>query len=140
MKIVINRCHGGFGLSEAAMHRYAELKGLTLYPEKDKESGFLTTYWITPKEDRPKMLGRDEWWQATQEERVGSNQAHRDNSLYDKDIPRDDPALIQVVEEMGDEANGRCAELDVTDIPDGVDWQIEEYDGAEWVSEKHRTW
>ena len=61
-------------------------------------------------------------------------------NFYNRDIPRDDPALVQVVEEMGADADGRCAELKVVDIPDDVQWQIEEYDGREWVAEKHRTW
>jgi hypothetical protein len=26
------------------------------------------------------------------------------------------------------------------DIPDDVKWEIEEYDGNEWVAEVHRTW
>ena len=26
------------------------------------------------------------------------------------------------------------------EIPDDVEWQIEEYDGTEHISEKHRTW
>lgn len=57
-----------------------------------------------------------------------------------REIQRDHPELIRVIEEMGDKASGSCAELSVTEIPDGVEWQIEEYDGREWVSEKHRTW
>lgn len=61
-------------------------------------------------------------------------------NFYNRDIPRNDPALVQVVEEMGADADGRCAELKVVDIPDDVEWQIEEYDGIEWVAEKHRTW
>ena len=60
--------------------------------------------------------------------------------FYDRDIPRDDSALIQVVEEMGEAANGSCAALKIVDIPDDVDWYIEEYDGNEWVAERHRTW
>jgi hypothetical protein len=28
----------------------------------------------------------------------------------------------------------------VVEIPDGVEWEIAEYDGLEWVAEKHRTW
>lgn len=33
-KFVINRCYGGFGLSDVAMKRYAELKGVQepIYP------------------------------------------------------------------------------------------------------------
>ena len=60
--------------------------------------------------------------------------------FYNRDIPRDDPALVRVVKEMGAVADGRCAALKIVDIPDDVEWQIEEYDGLEWVAEKHRTW
>ena len=63
-----------------------------------------------------------------------------DKSFYDRDIPRDDAVLIRVVEELGDAANGFAADLKIVDIPDDVDWEIEEYDGNEWVAEKHRTW
>ena len=55
-------------------------------------------------------------------------------------VERNDPVLIQVVEEMGDAAGGQFASLGIVEIPDGVQWQIEEYDGREWVAEKHRTW
>jgi hypothetical protein len=60
--------------------------------------------------------------------------------FYDRDIPRDDAVLILVVEELGDAANGVCADLKIVEIPDDVEWQIDEYDGNEWVAEKHRTW
>ena len=55
-------------------------------------------------------------------------------------IPRDDPILIQVVEELGEASWGSAAELKIVDIPDDVEWEIEDYDGQEWVSEVHRTW
>ena len=57
-----------------------------------------------------------------------------------KDIPRDCPVLIALVEEMGERANSCYSRLAVVEIPDDVEWQIEEYDGTEWVAEKHRTW
>lgn len=53
---------------------------------------------------------------------------------------RDDPGLVAVVEKLGDKASGDCANLRVVEVPDDVDWEIEQYDGFEWVSEKHRTW
>jgi hypothetical protein len=37
-------------------------------------------------------------------------------------------------------ANGRFAKLKLVDIPLDIQWAIEEYDGDEWVIEKHRTW
>lgn len=58
--------------------------------------------------------------------------------LYE--IPRDNKDLIKVVEEMGSDVNGSCAKLEIVEIPDDVEWEIEEYDGLEWVSEKHRRW
>jgi len=48
--------------------------------------------------------------------------------------------LVRVIEELGDDANGRFSELKLVNIPDEVEWQIEEYDGLEWVAEKHRIW
>jgi hypothetical protein len=56
------------------------------------------------------------------------------------EMQRDDPVLIKIVEDLGAEANGSYAKLKVVEIPDDVDWAIDEYDGKEWVAEKHRTW
>ena len=53
---------------------------------------------------------------------------------------RSDPRLVAAVEELGTAADGSLAELRVVELPDGVEWTIEEYDGTEWVAEKHRTW
>jgi len=53
---------------------------------------------------------------------------------------RDHALLVRVVEELGDKASGRCADLKVVEIPDDVEWEIDEYDGSEHVAEKHRTW
>ena len=58
----------------------------------------------------------------------------------ERDIERHDPALVQAVEELGNNANGAHAELAVVEIPDGIDYIIEEYDGIEHIAEKHRTW
>jgi hypothetical protein len=60
--------------------------------------------------------------------------------LYDHEIPRDDPILVGVVEELGEAASGNFANLNVVEIPADVNWYIEEYDGLEWVAERHRTW
>ena len=90
MKIVINRCHGGYGLSWAAKDWLKERLG----PEIDLE-----------------------------------------------DIARNDPVLVECVETLGREAaSDNCAELKIVQIPDDVEWEIGEYDGIEWVSEKHQKW
>ena len=53
---------------------------------------------------------------------------------------RTDPLLIQVVEELGDKASSRYANLKIIEIPDGIDWEIDEYDGLETIHEVHRSW
>ena len=60
--------------------------------------------------------------------------------MFRWEVKRDDPMLIRVIEELGQRANGQFANLKIVEIPDEVEWQIEEYDGSEWVAEKHRTW
>lgn len=115
MKIVTNCCYGGFGLSEEAMLLFAKKKGFVLYPEHHDHSLF-TSYWTASK---------------------GTEGATHFN---DNSISRNDLALIQVVEELGAKADGRSANLKITEIPDGVEWEIMEYDGLEWVAEQHRTW
>ncbi len=56
------------------------------------------------------------------------------------DSARACPYLLAVVERLGAAANGDCAKLAIVEIPDGVEWEIDEYDGCEHVAEKHRTW
>jgi hypothetical protein len=62
----------------------------------------------------------------------------KDWSYYN--IARDDPYLVKIVREMGTAANGPHANLKIVDVPADVEWKISEYDGNEWVAEKHRTW
>jgi hypothetical protein len=54
-------------------------------------------------------------------------------SSFDLDRNRTDPLLVQVVEEMGERANGMCAELYVDDLPSGTKYRIMEYDGLEHI-------
>lgn len=59
----------------------------------------------------------------------------------DRNIPRDDPLLIALMREWGpDRVSHPWARLAVVEIPDDVEWQIEEYDGLELVIDKHRVW
>lgn len=54
---------------------------------------------------------------------------------------RTDDDLINLLEEKGSEfVSGPYSSLKIIEIPDDVEWEVEEYDGSEWVSEKHRTW
>ena len=111
MKLVINDCYGGFSLSRKAVERLREMGNGHALEEDIKD-----------------------YWEMTDGRRV------QRPDIYLFDIPRDDPQLIQIIEEMGDEANGEAAKLKIIEIPDDVEWIVQEYDGIEWVAEKHRTW
>jgi len=142
MKVVINIKHGGFGLSREAALRYLELAGKKVWIEEDTRFGrgtLFETYWLVPPEERVRDC-EDKWHSMSISERQAYNKAYGEQTFSPRDIPRNDDLLIRLVEEMGQEAGGRFASLKIVEIPDGVDWQIEEYDGAEWVAEKHRTW
>ncbi|MDR1514834.1 MAG: hypothetical protein LBS45_04000 [Synergistaceae bacterium] len=56
-------------------------------------------------------------------------------------IERHDPFLIEAIETLGaDICAGPYSRLAIVEIPDDVDYVIEEYDGMELVAERHRTW
>lgn len=58
------------------------------------------------------------------------------DDFYYRDIERDDPILVQVVEKLGDKANGSCAKLRIEYVPKGTLYRITEYDGYESIETK----
>jgi hypothetical protein len=70
----------------------------------------------------------------------GSTYYRGEKYFDDRAIERNDPDLIETVETLKEKADGFCANLKIVEIPDDVQWQIQEYDGLEWVAEQHRTW
>lgn len=63
----------------------------------------------------------------------------KDKSPF-SDVQRDDPRLVALVEKEGQAVAGLCAHLKVVEIPDDVQWEIDEYDGNETIHEVHRSW
>jgi len=137
MKVAINRCFGGFGLSHEAVLRYCEIKGMTVYPDRKE---YYWTYWVVPPEDRLEPKEGADFYKLPMEERREYNEAYSKQVFYDGEVARNDPALIQAIEELGDAASSQFAELTVVDVPDDVEYTIEEYDGMEHIAEVHRTW
>ena len=143
VKVVINDEYGGFSLSYGGVLRYCELAGIEVWPEEDKEYPTLDpNYWLVgPDAGRVNISVSSEDWIAMPLDQRAEHNALCDQQLFQpRGIARDDPHLVQTVEELGQEAAGRYAHLRVVEIPAGVDWQISEYDGSEWISEVHRTW
>lgn len=137
MKIVINTCYGGYNLSHEAMLAYCNLKNIQVWPELD--SGFWV-YWIVSPETRMPVGTHEEFYALPLAERVAYNNLYCAQSICCSDIARNDPVLVQVVEELGEATNDHFTKLKVVEIPDDVSWYIVEVDGKEHVAEKHRVW
>ena len=139
-KVVVNRQFGGFGLSDAAYERLAEL-GIPVREYIEPVRGEEGRY-IEPDSNKGRVIF-DGSLEETNELRQ-SMSTLRGTKYWDtwtRDYEnRSDPLVVQIVEELGEAANGRFSQLEVVTIPDGAEWTIEEYDGKEWVAESHRTW
>lgn len=90
-KVVLNKCYGGYGLSEEA-YKYLGLEW----------DGYGFAY-------------------GSYEERTKEK-------------------LVECVEALGDKASGKFAKLVVVEIPDDMEYEIDDYDGVETLHEKHRSW
>ena len=119
MKVVINDCYGGFGLSIPAMKKLLARKNITGVVFKD-------------------LFGKS--IDVEDDSSCGYAMYDCNGKYFRFDYERNDTDLVAVVEELGDKANGFASDLKIVDIPDDVEYTIEEYDGSEWVSEVHRTW
>ena len=147
MKIVINVCFGGFGLSPLALKEYTKLKG--------KECYFFNNSYGKPYEsieiENAGRLGYSAFSVPNPNELLPNkddehynheefNKIYSEITIWDGDIDRTDKDLITVVELLKDKANGGFAELKIVDIPDNIEWEIDDYDGSEHIAEIHRTW
>ena len=117
-KVAINRCFGGFGLSDEGFEKLLQRKGIA-FEKVEGESKIMGSVYY-----KAGHSGDDEYYLSD----------------YDFFNDRSDPDLIAVIEEMGEQANSWAAEISIIEIPDDVEWHINEYDGLEHVAENHRTW
>jgi len=138
MKIVINVCFGGFGISDAGYEQLIKW-GVPVrkhIPEKCDPKNH--RYLPEPANDGEVIFDRS----------LNDNtQANRDTQrlcgrYWEKWLSdnRTHPMLVRLVEEIGNKVNGIYAKLKVIEIPDDIDWEINEYDGNESIEEKHRSW
>lgn len=116
MKVVINKCHGGFGFSKEA-YDYLGLEwdgyGFVGYFSKIYDVLF------SEDEEYKKGLWCKDWYK----------------------LLRCHPKVIECVETLGEEvASGGGSELKVVEIPDGIEWFVNEVAGKEWIEEEHRIW
>ena len=143
-EVVINNCFGGFSLSPEATLRLYELGAkiditpVEEYWKADRDPESICGYARNLREWREYLANPEEG----KRKGIFVSVISPDEKyvLCARDIKRDDPLLIQVIEEMGEKANGACAELKIVEIPADAAWQIDEYDGSETVREPSRSW
>lgn len=123
-KVVINTCHGGFNLSRDAMHEIGRRKNWAV-AEVHHNDHFQSVHWLPEHPYDHVHTVYTKWV---------------DGLISERDLDRDDADLVAVVEANPTQSAGKYAELAIVKVPDDVEWYITEYDGAEWVAEKHRTW
>jgi hypothetical protein len=117
MKIAVNKCYGGFDMSEALFEKLIE-KGVPHF----------TNWGDIPKGNAPYVMEE-------------GNDIFRFSSNLGDYEHRTNPILISAIEEVGIEnASGSLGNIKIIEIPDGIDWEIDDYDGIETVREKHRSW
>lgn len=106
MEVVLNKCYGGFSLSQEACRKLISL-GMNFY-KKGEKADYNHPY---VAEDNGKYLyycdGKD----------IGKS--------------RTNPLLIKVIKEMGKKAWGQCAKLEIVNLD--VNLEIDSFDGMESV-------
>jgi len=104
MKIALNKCYGGFGVSRAVFE----------------------------------ALGKE--WDGYGH--LGNEDFGIEGSLStDYNAFRVHPDLIAAIEAVGvEKASGKLSLVVIVDIPDGMSWVIDDYDGMETVHERNRSW
>jgi hypothetical protein len=128
VRVVYNACYGGFGLSKEAIQRYWEIKGQQVWIE-DKKWG--SVVYLVPPEERLKPKNSKDFAAMSMDERIAYNEAYSAQTWYDRNVDRHDPALVQVVEELGEKANAQFAKLRIDEV--SGPYRIDEYDGFESV-------
>lgn len=134
MKIVINNCYGGFGLSFAGLKRYYEIK----FPEKKLylyNRDFSTDIYTKVDENQYNGFYTDIFDKDFGSTFKGNDldaSIFNDHFVFAHDLKRTDPILIHVVEELGEKASGICSKLEVVEFS-GTKYRICEYDGIEWL-------
>ena len=151
MKVVINECFGGFGLSVEAIKKLVQLNAKCI-----KSMTPIEYYGGNKPNYKHSNKNWAEDWKKDFEEYIdigdGFKGHNREFNIYDEKTDllynfekydgetRADENLIKVVEELGEKSWGGYAELKIVEIPDNINWTIRDYDGMETIEEEHRSW
>jgi len=123
MKVVINSCFGGFGLSTEACEWLIKHKKwkVTEFNEEGTYKNPKADLCLTGEKQGTFL---EKYYLVQDDEEIRTN----------KD-------LIECIETIGSKkASGYCASLKIIKIPDNIEYEIDEYDGNESIHEKHNSW
>lgn len=121
MKIAVNKCYGGFSVSREVVDilrskGYKIIVNGEAYPD-----GSICT-------------SQDDWGY------------HLDNEDFNIESDnyrayRNNKDLVEAIEKVGEQrASGKLADIKIIEIPNDIEWEIDEYDGIETIHEQHRSW
>lgn len=140
MKIIINKCYGGFRISHetilfliAKNSEVVQKISIKQYsiPQKHLDK-------FTPLSAHPEYWSSNFYHYLLVDKNKENVYMVRDESGQ---RIRTHPDLINAIEQLGSKAaSGKHAELAIVEVPDGIDWSIDDYQGTETIHEKHRSW
>lgn len=140
-KVAINKCFGGFDLSNEAIKMLVELKyNKPLYVYKQIEYEYengIDKYVKTDINEKSLCLSFVTKDYGDTAENIADEDFVYKHNLHEN---REDKDLIYVIETLGDRASGQFGNLKVVEIPDDVKYEIDDYDGIESIHEIHRVW
>jgi len=145
-KIVINRCYGGFGISNEALLELINMKSKIV-----KKMSIIKYY----GGENPNF--KDTWKEEWNKDKINLKPFkegffehpyykgilyHNEFVYFIEDCSeiRSNEDLIKVVEKLKEKASGKLSELIIVEIPEDVDYEIDDYDGMETIHEEHRSW
>lgn len=149
-KVILNKCFGGFDVSPQAYQLYAMKKGYShLYKYK-----WVIDSWISPWDiysdshfyELIDLFDSSNGYYFTKYfgDKIYKDEISKEDwnnyYLYLGTEHREDPILIEVVEELGDKASGACGKLVIVEIPDDLHYIIDDYDGIETLHEDVEVW
>jgi hypothetical protein len=120
MRVAINTCYGGFSLSSKAYEWLIQNKNWKV-TEDSKHENYTNSNADLLLTTHPIYSTR--------------NRLYSPLKFKDENEFRSNSEIIEVVNTLGKEANGPCADISIIEIPDDVNWEIGEYDGREWIQE-----
>lgn len=159
-KVVINKCYGGFSVSpEVAVELFKvenKVDKVYIYDEiiEDSCDSIMYEYKRIDNFEFDEFgnfnnidIGGWNTYITTYDfgELVKYKDLEGNKSKYlltaQQDVDREDVNLINMIEKLGsNRCSGDCAKLKIIEIPKDVKYEIQDYDGNEWIAERHRTW